>query len=617
MEIELQEIFDFISAIPPFDRLPPEVVTAVSRKITIRYLRRGRSLPPLGVEEHRLYLLRKGAVSIHSHRNTLLGKLGEGDVCTAFCLGDAHEPFRVEVEEDTLLYTLSCEEVEVLLQQYPDVLAYFHHTASHRLNLTMMKMEENRSLPSLLLQTPVRDILRAPAVTAPQTVTIREAAIRMSEARVSSLILTADEQPVGIVTDRDITKRCVAQGLSTATAVAEIMTRTISSVSSATDAFEAMMKMTRNHVRHLAVIDDGTLKGMVNVSDLLHLEGRNAVYITNAIRKAESVAALKEQSKTLPQLQWQLVQAGVPAQRITEVMTAVGSAITRRLIQLAEEKLGPPPVAYGWVAAGSHARREQSSHSDQDNALFIGDDLRDEDAPWFEALAKFVSDGLAACGYSYCPGEVMATNPRWRLRRDQWSKLFRKWITTPSPKALMYSSIFFDLRTVYGDKSLLSGVREEILQLTPRSELFLAHLTHNALKLKPPLGFFRDFVLVHDGKHNDTLDLKHNGLAPIVDLARIYALAEGATAVATIERLQEVAGTPSLSMAAAANLEDAFEFIGTLRIHHQAQQIHRGEEADNFMAPSAISKLERAHLKDAFKVIQTLQSYVESRYKVG
>ncbi|WP_293652447.1 putative nucleotidyltransferase substrate binding domain-containing protein [Thiolapillus sp.] len=139
-------------------------------------------------------------------------------------------------------------------------------------------------------------------------------------------------------------------------------------------------------------------------------------------------------------------------------------------------------------------------------------------------------------------------------------------------------------------------------------------MVRNALTHRPPLGFFRDFVLVHDGQHDDTLDLKHSGLVPIIDMARIYALAEGLHEIGTEDRLRAAAGTPSLSKGGSANLLDAFEFISNLRLEHQAAQIREGESPDNFMSPKQLSKLEREHLKDAFKVVQTMQSTLEMRY---
>ena len=208
----------------------------------------------------------------------------------------------------------------------------------------------------------------------------------------------------------------------------------------------------------------------------------------------------------------------------------------------------------------------------------------------------------------------MATNPKWLKREHEWHHYFQQWIESPKPKSLMHSSIFFDLATVYGDKSLLERVRRKMLSRTQQSSLFIAHLSRNALQFKPPLGFFRDFVLSSNGKDKKTMDLKHNGVAPIVDLARIYALQEGISSVSTIERLRQVSGTKSLTKASADNLIDAFEFLGNLRLHHQSKQLASKEQADNFLSPKEISRLEREHLKDAFKVIKTLQDNRPSVY---
>lgn len=264
------------------------------------------------------------------------------------------------------------------------------------------------------------------------------------------------------------------------------------------------------------------------------------------------------------------------------------------------------------MAAGSQARQEQLAHSDQDNALIICDSMKAEDDVWFQQLAKFVSDGLADCGFIYCPGDIMATNEKWRQPQRKWQQYFDQWIDTPNPSALLLSSVFFDLSTVYGDHKLLEQVRTKMLAKTKHSTLFIAHLSSNALGFRPPLGFFRDFVLIQNGKHKATLDLKHYGIAPIVDLARIYALSEGLSAVNTIDRIQQAAGSPSLSHASAENLIDAYEFLTSVRLEHRAKQLQNNVPPDNYVSPKEISKLEREHLKDAFKVIKTLQDYRQS-----
>lgn len=616
MEIELKEIRDFIAAIPPFDRLDSRSIDRLVEKISIRYFRAGASLPPEDAKQERLYIIRKGALSLKSQKGTLLGKLGESDICTSFCLTDGANKFQVSVDEDMLAYTVSCDELTEAVGNDATVLSFIRNTASQRLNQAMATRQETASTSSRLMTVTVSDVMQSPVITINANDSIHETAIRMSDESVSSLVVVNGDRTVGIVTDKDITRRCVATGHAASNPVAQIMTTDMVTTSSDVIAFDALMTMTRKHIHHLPVIDDGKLKGLLAISDLMRQEGRNAAYVASAIHRATDIETLKGLSATIPQLQLQLVSQSATAHHVGNVITSITSALTRRLLTLAEERFGPPPVPYAWVAAGSHARREQTSHSDQDNGMIISDDLKKEDEGWFEQVANFVCDGLNDCGYVYCPGDVMAKNEKWRQTQSVWQGYFDSWVNMPEPLALMYSSIFFDLRTIYGDAMLLPRIREKMLAQTPQSTLFLAHLTHNALKLRPPLGFFRDFVLVHDGKHNDTLDLKHNGIAPIVDLARIYALSEGIPAVNTIERLQAAAGTPTLSKSGSANLLDALEFIGSLRLEHQARQIQAGVPADNFMSPKEVSRLEREHLKDAFKVIQTMQATLQSRYQM-
>ncbi|MFQ3195795.1 MAG: CBS domain-containing protein, partial [Colwellia sp.] len=356
----------------------------------------------------------------------------------------------------------------------------------------------------------------------------------------------------------------------------------------------------------------GELVAMVTITDLMNNEGHNAVNITSIIRKAGTINDLIRISKLLPKLQIRMAKLGTSADHVGKSISAITMAFTIRIIEMSEKINGKAPVPYAWLACGSQGRQEQLAHSDQDNALIISDDLRPEHEAWFENLASFVCDGLAACGFVLCPGDIMATNPKWRQPQKKWHKYFEQWVNTPSPQALLNGCVFFDLTTVHGDESLLNDVRVKLLKKTSGNSLFLAHMSRNALMLRPPLGFFRDFVLISDGDHKSSLDIKHNGIAPIVDLARIYALAEGIASVNTIERLQKAAGTPSISRESAANLIDAYEFLGILRLEHQANLLQANKEANNYLSPKKLSKLEREHLKDAFKVIKALQDSRQS-----
>ncbi|MFY9137216.1 putative nucleotidyltransferase substrate binding domain-containing protein, partial [Zwartia sp.] len=111
------------------------------------------------------------------------------------------------------------------------------------------------------------------------------------------------------------------------------------------------------------------------------------------------------------------------------------------------------------------------------------------------------------------------------------------------------------------------------------------------------------------------IDLKHTGVVPIVDLARVYALAGGHTEVNTHDRLLMSANGGDISEQSARDLRDALEFLAALRIRHQAGQMAQGQAPDNFLDPAEISNFERTQLRDAFQVVQTLQSVLAQRYK--
>jgi CBS domain-containing protein len=617
VDVELLEIRDFLAEHPPFNRLCEKACAELLPRFAVRYLRRGRPFPPEDESREVMYVVRQGAVTLRDEDRQLLEKLGEGDFFLNPCqFGPDAMPIG-EATEDTLLYLLPCATLQEMRARFPEVDRFFRDTATERLKQALQNISADNGGASSLLSSSVGELLQKQPVVVDAAISVQQAAATMTESQVSSLVVMQRGQLAGLLTDSDIRKRVVARGLPLTTPVVEVMTSGVRHVNSDLGVFDALLLMTDHHVHHLPVIDDGVLRGVITTTDLVRHESANAVYLTGTIRKASSLAELIEVSQRLPELQLKLVISGATAKHVGQAMVAMTDAITCRLLELAEEELGAPPVPYAWVAGGSQARYEQTSHSDQDNALIIGDELRSDDGVYFAELARRVTDGLNACGYVYCPGNSMASNPQWRQPLRVWSGYFDKWIHTPEPMALMLASIFFDLRTVYGEGRLLEQLRAETLSQTRGNGIFLAYMTSNALKHRPPLGFFRDFVLVHDEEHDNTLDLKHNGVAPIVDLARVYALAEGVAAINTSSRLQEAAGSPSLSTEGAANLVDAYELIATLRIRHQVEQIRRGRKADNFLPPKRLSRLERDHLKDAFKVIAGMQETLGQRYQAG
>jgi CBS domain-containing protein len=296
-------------------------------------------------------------------------------------------------------------------------------------------------------------------------------------------------------------------------------------------------------------------------------------------------------------------------------MSGIGRAFTQRLLELAEQQLGPPPVPYCFMVAGSMARDEQLLVTDQDNALVLDDrfDPAQHDA-YFAALAQFVSDGLAACGYTYCKGGIMASNAQWRQPLKVWRDYFQQWIDKPNPQTLLNSCIFFALDGVHGERELVENLQELLAQKASSNPAFLAALARNALNRTPPLGFFRTFVMESDGQQKNIINLKGRGSAPLTDLIRVHALACGSKAQNSLERLDAIAQTKLLQPEAISQLRYALEFLSLVRIRHQARAIEEGREPNNYIEPEKVSASERHNLKEAFQVLSNAQKFLRFRY---
>ena len=618
MEIELIEVRDFIATQHPFDLLTMDQLNAMTEKLEMRYIRRGKCFPPKDNKIPYLYIMRTGAVELRDAENKLIGKLGEGDIYTTECqLIDFNKSSSHLTLEDSLIYQLPCTDLKLLCKQSEVFSHHFEADLTERLQKAAKYNNRDADVGMASMTIAIGELVKKTPVLLEVGASIQQAAQVMSEFNVSSIMLTKNEKLAGILTDRDLRRRCVATALDVNSPVTDIMSTEIITMRSDDLVLHALMTMTKSKINHLPVVDDGKIIGMLTASDLTRHSSANPAFMTSQINKSQTLKELQKILLRVPALQQTLASSGVTARHIGETISCITDVLTTRLIEMAQEEMGPEPVPFVWVSGGSQARHEQSSHSDQDNALILSDEATEKDMPYFTELAKRVCDGLNSCGFVYCPGDAMAMNPKWCQPYSVWQAYFRDWIEKPDPMALMLSCIFFDLRPVHGNFKLHKKLHKEMLELTARNSLFIAHMVTNALKHKPPVGFFRTFVLIHDGEHDNTFDIKHRGIVPITDIARVLALAEGINKVNTTERIEALSKTKSMSKEMAFNLLDALEFIANLRIKHQADQIRKNEAPDNYMPPDDLSSLERKHLKDSFSIIKEAQDALEKRYSMS
>lgn len=612
MDAELTEVRDFLARHAPFDALPGGVLTSLTKRLVTRYHRRDSDILRIGEPTDELVVIRSGAVELRDGNGFLVDRLDPGSTFGwGAMLGDGRSIYTVTAIEDALVVVLPGEAFRTIAETHPPFREWFERSRAEAIREAVDTVHASER-GTAVLKTRVRDLVRRAPLTIAPGATIRTAAEKMRDEHASSLLVMADGALVGIMTDHDLRTRVVAEGRSTDDPVSGIMTADPVTVEADAMAFEILMTMVSRDIHHVPVLDAGRIIGLVSSTDLMRLEHANPVLLIGDIATVAGVDELAAAASRIPLIVRQLVTEDASAHDIGRVVTATGDAVERRLLELAEAELGPPPVPYCWVTLGSAARFEQGLSSDQDNALVLSDEAGPEHAAYFSSLARTVSDGLATCGYAYCEGGVMATTEAWRQPLSVWKRTFTEWVATPLPEALLRVSIFFDMRALHGDPLLVDELRRHVLALTPNSPRFLHHLAAQAVATQPPIGFFRGFVVDRSGEHRDTLNLKRRGVALVVDLARVYALAEGQSAINTHVRLTSAAATGRLSPTEVDDLVAAFELIGYLRLRHQARQTREGVAPDNHLSPAGLSAFERRHLRDAFQIIRTTQSVLSA-----
>ena len=512
MNIQLQEIRSFLANNHPFGLLPETTLSDLPEKVQIRYFPKGSEIPGTGTLFDHLYLIRSGEVALKTADGERQARLGEGDM---FGYRSSHvgsrDKLKIFAVEETLVYQLCAADLYRICDQNAQVDSFFDisdEVQRRRQRDAMSLFSQSDQAQVNLMLTPVRQLLSRTPVKAPVTTTIQEVTRVMNQKRVSSILIyhepeRREEKLIGIVTDRDLRNRVIARGLDPDDKVSDIMTENPATINSSDFAFKAQLQMARCNVHHMPVMSNNRLAGMITTTDLARQHTCSTVSIIGDIYKHTDIDSIKEVTAKIPELLVNLAAAGATAMSAGRLVTAITDAVTTRLLQLAEDRLGPAPVAYAWVAAGSQAREEQVARTDQDNLLILADDyMPREHSKYFRLLARQVCDGLNDCGYIYCPGDMMATNYDWRQPLNVWKKNFNQWIDRPEPEALMLTSVFFDLRCIYGSRNLFQDLRDHVLDKTRDNQIFLAHMTMNALSRQPPLGFFRNFILIKGGEHD-------------------------------------------------------------------------------------------------------------------
>jgi CBS domain-containing protein len=622
--IAASQIVYFLSRTIPFSFLDEEEVKAIAPSVIAVHHPKDSVVFAQGeTRVDGLYIVQKGAAERYfedRQRKTLHSILGEGEMFggISMLVNDMLAVRTLRTIEDTTFYKLPPQAFFDLCRRHEAFSEYFTDTFGKRMldrtyAAVIAKNAPTRADALSLFNQPVREVCSRDLLICNAEATIQHAAGLMSRRRCSSIFVRGSGGDIiGILTDNDLRKKVIAEGLPIEKPVAEIMSAPVATIPDHALVFEALMAMMQQGIKHIGVTDlRQQVVGVITSQDVLGAQGQSPLFLIRDIAAAAGAEKLQQVNQRLPHLVQGLIRAGTPAKQLNQFITAVSDAVLRRVLELELRDMEPPPVRFVFMIMGSEGRHEQTLKTDQDNAIVYDDPstgAADAVHAYFLKLGERVCTSLDQCGYRFCSANVMARNPMLCQPLSVWKRRFSDWIHTAEAEDLLYSSIFFDFRGGYGQMDLTDQLRGYLMEALVGWSGFFRHLTQNALLHKPPLGFFRNFVVESKGEHRNKFDIKR-AMLPVVDYARVYALKHGIVETNTLDRLHQLMQKEVLPAKDYSEIEQGYSFMMQLRFARQVNAIIEEEvPPDNYVNPKELSGLEQRLLKEIFIRIGNLQT---------
>lgn len=610
----------------PFDRMDEESLMFLVSHLKLAYYAKGRViLDPKHGAVRTLFIIQHGIVRGDLSANALPqpGELefGEGECFPLGAVSDNRPTaYTYSAAEDTFCYETGAQVVAELMQRSPVFHAFHMQYANSLLQRSYAALQSDYSQLSVSqqpLHTSLRELIRREPVTCAPEDSLKSALQVMQRAKTGSIVIVSpDAVPLGIFTERDLLQRTAAGEIDLVKSIGSYMTPALRTLPVTASGAEAAMLMVKWGIRHVLAVEEGRLVGVVAERDLFALSRLSMRAISDSIEIAQDFNDLKIAAAGMRRLERNMLAQGIGTENLTQLIATLNDKLTCRAIEIQAAWHDLSGIDWCWIALGSEGRREQTFDTDQDNGIIFRD-LRSaaEVRELLLPFAQAVNRTLDACGFPLCKGNIMAGNPAWCLSLTEWQSKFAGWIRNPEPKALLNSTIFFDFRALWGNDELAEELRSGLNLEAHHNQRFLRALADNALESRPPIGMLSHIVTSGHGLQANTVDLKTQGSRPIVDAARIYALAAGLAQTNTAERLRASGVRLNVPPEEIEAMVDAFHFLLLLRLRHQ--YLASGDPGGiNRIDPEGLNALDRRILKEAFRQARDLQTRLQLDFQL-
>ncbi len=626
IEFVLASELDKIRRLSPFDAIPEARLGTLLVRCSIVFFRRGRIIfhPSIALPRRRFWIVREGRVRAAESDRSRTSMDGDnpleiGALFPAEFMLHRGGGWRVySADEDCYLWQIEEDEIDQWLAE-PAILRWLAlrmRDEQQRIREATAELAQARQLSDQALAMPARSFGAANVEYVPSSQSIGDVAAVMATRGIGSVLVGSPETVEGIVTHTDLVVRGVATRMTPDTPVTQVMTPAPRTIDDTVSVMEAGIEMAQNHCRHLLLrSSEGQVVGLVSERDMFRAQLHGLADVFTPIDEAQSVAELVDLARQTRDFAERVFRQGMEISQFMRVVSSMNDRMSRRLLTLlgAARQLETP---FCWLAFGSEAREEQGFVTDQDNGIVFQPRQPTDTETARAALLEFAreaNDALDACGFTRCKGNIMAGNPEWCLSLEEWKAKFSSWIRATTPTALLNASIFFDLRPIHGDSRLAEAMLDNLLSESKGNTLFLHQMAVNALGIAPPIGRFSRFS-TDGGKHRGTIDLKTQGSRLFVDVARIFALANGVRAANTPQRLRVVGQRTQRSLSAIEGDVAAFRLIQTIRMRRQLDSLRDGGDP-NRIDPYALDELQQRILRESLRQAASLQERLKLDFR--
>ncbi len=612
----------FLKDFPPFSFLESPELEVIAKSITVKYFKKEAYIFKEGdLNAGFVYVLRQGSVKLshlESGQSVLLDQCEVGDIFgVRSVLSGKPYVMTAEATEETLVYAIKVEEFKRLLDEHTQFALFF--ASGYAAGQAVVRGgQQGASLSVSTVEENKLDYSRS-IVTCSQDQSIKSAAEIMAGKNIGSIIIVdAEGMAVGILTDSDLRRKVVSKGIDFKIPVSEVMTGPVKTVSSDITVTEAQMFMLQQGIHHLLVTEDGTDKslpvGMVSDHDILLSRLNHPSALIKALKQSDDPLKWAEIRDKAEEMLLTFLDQEVSMALVAGLISRINDMIIQKAITQSVEKLGLQDVSFCWLSLGSEGREEQLLRTDQDNAI-VFEDVDDNDAMQAKLLelAGEVNNVLIQCGFEKCPADIMARNPQWCQPLTVWEKYFFDWVHSPDPKSVMNSTIFFDLRPVYGSHAIADQLHDFLDQVIYESGTFLNFLAKNALQNPAPLSFFKNLLVERSGEHADEFDIKARGMMPLADAARVLAYEHGIRgAYSTVDKFKALSGLEKNHAELMNEAAQAYEIL----MRYRAKSGLQHQDSGRYIDVSKLNKLEKQILKNAFQPVKEIQEVLEVRFKL-